>query len=219
MHPGLLDVLHHGCNKGLRAVAKRIDVDLDRPLEEPVDENATLARGRRSDLLRAVADPHVAPAEDVGRTDEDRVPDLLRDLDRVRLTRSGSPGRDVDSELAAEGGKALAVLGEVDRAERRSEDRVAGVLERSCELQRCLPAELDDDAERPLARADLEHLLLAERFEVEAVGRVVVRRDGLRVAVDHDRLVAERRGRSWPRGRSSSRTRSPARCGSGPSPG
>ena len=43
-----------------------------------------------------------------------------------------------------------------------------------------------------LAGADLEHLLRAERLEVEAVRRVVVGRDRLRVAVDHHGLVAER---------------------------
>ena len=35
------------------------------------------------------------------------------------------------------------------------------------------------------------HVLQGERLEVEAVGGVVVGRDGLRVAVDHHRLVAQ----------------------------
>ena len=43
-----------------------------------------------------------------------------------------------------------------------------------------------------LAIADGEHLLRRERLEVEPVGGVVVGGDGLRVAVDHDRLVPER---------------------------
>ena len=59
------------------------------------------------------------------------------------------------------------------------------------ELQRRLPAELDHDALRPLAVADSEHRLDVERLEVEPVGGVVVGGDGLRVAVDHHRLVAE----------------------------
>ena len=37
----------------------------------------------------------------------------------------------------------------------------------------------------------LEHVLGGQRLEVEAVGGVVVGRDGLRVAVDHDRLEAD----------------------------
>src|SRR5439155_5235844 len=60
------------------------------------------------------------------------------------------------------------------------------------ELERRLPAELDDDASGPLALEHREHGLRVERLEVEAVGRVVVRRDRLRVAVDHDGLVPQR---------------------------
>ncbi len=92
---------------------------------------------------------------------------------------------------AQQAGEALAVLGEVDGVERRAEDPVAGVLDRARELERRLAAELDHDAVGPLALADREHRLGVERLEVEPVGRVVVGRDGLGVAVDHHRLVAE----------------------------
>ena len=85
----------------------------------------------------------------------------------------------------------LAVLGEVDGVERRAEDREARGLDRPRELERRLAAELDHDAVGLLALADREHRLRVERLEVEAVGRVVVGRDGLGVAVDHHRLVAE----------------------------
>ena len=88
-------------------------------------------------------------------------------------------------------GEALAILGEVDGVERRAEDRVAGVLDDARELERRLAAELDDDADGLLPLADREHRLGVERLEVEPVGRVVVGRDGLGVAVDHHRLVAE----------------------------
>ena len=43
---------------------------------------------------------------------------------------------------------------------------------------------------RLLDAHDLEHVLGGQRLEIEPVGGVVVGRDGLRVAVDHDRLVA-----------------------------
>jgi hypothetical protein len=66
-----------------------------------------------------------------------------------------------------------------------------GVLDRARELERRLPAELDDDALGPLAVADGEHRLRVERLEVEPVGGVVVGRHRLGVAVDHDGLVAE----------------------------
>ena len=38
MDPGLFDVLHHGADVGRAAVAERVDVELDRVLEEAVDE-------------------------------------------------------------------------------------------------------------------------------------------------------------------------------------
>ena len=75
---------------------------------------------------------------------------------------------------------------------RRPEDPVARLLDVAREPERRLAAELGDDADRLLAVADGEHLLRRERLEVEPVGGVVVGGDGLRVAVDHDRLVAER---------------------------
>ena len=37
---GLLDVLHHRGDVGVVAVAERVDVELDRVLEEAVDEHA-----------------------------------------------------------------------------------------------------------------------------------------------------------------------------------
>ena len=64
----------------------------------------------------------------------------------------------------------------------------------SRELQRRLAAELDDDADerRPglLGAQDLQHVLGGQRLEIEPVGGVVVGRDRLRIAVDHDRFVA-----------------------------
>ena len=86
----------------------------------------------------------------------------------------------------------LTVLGQIDRIGRRAEDRHAGIGERLSELERRLAAELDDHAAQ-LATArldahDLEHVLGGQRLEIQPIGGVVVGRDGLGVAVDHDRL-------------------------------
>ena len=72
------------------------------------------------------------------------------------------------------------------------------LLEGDGQPQRRLPAELHDHAVRPLHGDDLEHVLEGQRLEVEPVAGVVVRRDGLGVAVHHDRLdarLAQREGR------------------------
>ena len=58
------------------------------------------------------------------------------------------------------------------------------------QVQRRLAAELHDHPQRLLLLVDAQHVLDRQRLEVELVRGVVVGRDGLRVAVDHDRLVA-----------------------------
>ena len=61
------------------------------------------------------------------------------------------------------------------------------------QVQRSLPAKLHDHADfraaRRLVFVDGEHVFKGERLKVQAVAGVVVGRDRLRVAVDHDRLV------------------------------
>src|SRR6516225_10171513 len=70
-----------------------------------------------------------------------------------------------------------------------------------CELERCLPAELNDDPMQMSARAldvdDLERILGRKRLEIEPIGGVVIGRDRFGIAVDHDGLITavpERKG-------------------------
>ena len=102
------------------------------------------------------------------------------------------PFRTADPEPVEQGCEAFAILCEVDRLEWRSHDPEARRLETAGELERRLSTELDRHGVGLLALADREHLLQAERLEVQPVRGVVVGRDGLRVAVQHHRLVAER---------------------------
>ena len=88
----------------------------------------------------------------------------------------------------------VAVFGEVDGVWRGAEDRHLGRFERLGKLERRLAAELHDDAldlaVRLLFAHDLEHVLFGERLEIEPVRGVVVGRHRLRIAIDHDGLVA-----------------------------
>ena len=92
----------------------------------------------------------------------------------------------------------LTVLGGVDRLGTRPQDRHPGLGQPGGQRQRCLATELDDDtghgAGRQLGLVDLDDVLEGQRLEVEPIGDVVVGGDGLRVAVDHDGLVAIRQG-------------------------
>ncbi len=216
MDAGLLDVLHHAAEEELGAVVERVDVDLHGVVEEPVDEQrrgqrpgrAVLRRGRHEraldvarELLGRVHDLHAAPAEHVGRAHEHRVADPGRDVLRLVERARRAERRSGQARLDEHAAELAAVLRGVDRLGARAEDRQARVREPLRERERRLATELDDDAlHRPrgeLRLVDLEHVLERQRLEVEAVGRVVVGRDRLRVAVDHDRLVAlaQREGR------------------------
>ncbi len=100
-----------------------------------------------------------------------------------------------DVQLGQQRRKALAVFGQPDRGGRGAQDRDARGLQPFGQVERRLPAELHDDARRPLALDHVQHMLQRQRLEVEPVGGVVVGGDRLRVAVDHDRLVAHLRQR------------------------
>ena len=183
------------------AIGDHVDVDLDRVLQVAIDQDRPELgelRRRRHELAElggVVHDPHGPAAEHVGGADHQRK------ADRARARRSASsrswqmsfsgwrrPSRRSSSW------KRCAVLGQIDRIGRGAEDRHAGIGERLGELERGLAAELDDHpAQLAAARLDahdLEHVLGGQRLEIQPVGGVVVGRDGLGVAVDHDRLDA-----------------------------
>jgi hypothetical protein len=63
----LLDVLHERADVRLPAVGERVDVDLDRVLEEAIDERSPVDVRVESvdDLLGRVTDAHRAAAEHV----------------------------------------------------------------------------------------------------------------------------------------------------------
>ena len=122
MHAGLLDVLHDRGDEGFAPVAERVDVDLDRAFEEAVDQHAPADLGGRRHRLGVVTDLHVPPAEHVRGPDEHRVADRLGDVGRLAGALGHRPRRDVDLELLAERPEPLAILGEIDRLERRPED-------------------------------------------------------------------------------------------------
>ena len=229
MDPGLLDVLHHAADEHLAAVAQRVDVDLDGVVEEPVDEHRPLRADRRgprdvAGQRRVVVDDlHAAPAEHVRRPHQHRVADPLGDRLRVVERGRGAERRRRQARLPQHLTERPAVLRQVDRGRGRPDHRDTRRRQPLREPERGLPAELHDHpGDGPgllLGVHDLEHVLEGQRLEVEAVRGVVVRGDGLRVAVDHHGLEPGRRATPSPRARTSSRTRCPARSGSAPTRG
>ena len=196
MHARLLDVLHDAADHDVLAVAERVDVDLDRVVQEAVEQHRRIVRHLDRlahvalEIAAVVDDLHRAAAEHVRRPHDERIADLVGGADRRGLGARGAIRRLPQLEAMQHLLEALAVLGHVDHVGRRADDRHAVRREIARELERRLAAVLDDDAERLLDVDDLEHVLERQRLEVQAIGRVVVGRHRLRIAVDHDRLVA-----------------------------
>ena len=200
MDARLLDMLHDAGDDDIRAVRDCIHVDLDRVAQILVDQHRAVAGDLDGgvdivvQLGRGIDDLHRPPPEHIGGAGQHRIADPLGNHDRLVPAAGDAVQRLAQIELVDQLREPLPVLGKIDRVGRGAEDRNALILQRLGELQRGLPAELDDDAvERParlLDMQDLQHVLNGERFEIEPIRRVVVGRDGLRIAIDHHRFVA-----------------------------
>ena len=139
-------------------------------------------------------DLHGPAAEHVGRPDQHRKADALGHRARLLGRGRGAVLGLIEPGLGEQLLEPAPVLGQVDGVRRGAEDRDFRGLERVRQLERRLAAELHDHAEQAAAglldAGDLDHVLGGQRLEIEPVGGVVVGRDRLRVAVDHDGLDA-----------------------------
>ena len=234
MDAGLLDVLHDGSDQHLaRMVADRVDVDLDGVLEEPVDEHGAHRRVRALVTERGWRRPgrgsrrrrrSPSPARRA-RSSAARAPDSRS----ARRSRAPRPPRRRCRRPAggSRGWRRAPTTARGPRPRRSPRGLVPSTSaggSRPASLSGVWPPRPTITPATPPAPPadsavdDVENRLLGDRLEVQPVGGVVVGRDGLGVAVDHDRLVARPPAAPSRRARSSSRTRSPGRSGSGPSP-
>ena len=201
MNAGLLDMLQNAADVDLFAVAQGVDVGLDRTLQEAVKVHRVVGADARSlghvitQMLGIVSDHHAAAAQHVARTHQQRVADV-RGHGLGLLKRGGLARRRVhDAQLIEQSGEALAVLGKVDGIGLGAHNVHAALLEHARQLKRSLAAERHHDAVGSLNIDDIHDVLVGERLKVQAVRGVVVSRDGLGVAVDHDGLEAAGRQR------------------------
>ena len=204
MHACLLDVFHDATDQHLAGViADRIDVDLGGVGEEPVDQHRPLGgqatlpaqaaeagqfvHGARQ-VVAVVHNLHGASPEHVTRPNQHRETDVVGDGQRLFEVDCGAARGLRDAQLVADRVPAFAILRCVDRIGRCADDQLDG--DQPGQLQRCLSAERHDDGFGLFGGDDVEDVLLRQRFEVQAIGRVVIGRHGLGIAVDHDRLEA-----------------------------
>ena len=97
-------------------------------------------------------------------------------------------GRLGDLQPVQHRGEEHAVFGYFNALGRRADDIDAVVLQTQCEIERCLAAELRDRAPARFPFVNVQHVFERERFEIEPVAGVVVRRNRLRIRVDHQRF-------------------------------
>ena len=75
----------------------------------------------------------------------------------------------------------FAVFGSSNALGRRAENRNSGLEQAVRQVQRGLPAHLDDHTDRLFGFVNVHHIFEGERLEVKFVGGIVVGRNGLRV--------------------------------------
>ena len=201
VNTGLLDMLQNAADVDLFAVAQGVDVGLDCTLQEAVQVHRVVGANARSlghviaQMLGIVGDHHAAAAQHVARTHQQWVADV-RGHGLGLLKRGGLARRRVhDTQLVEQSGEALAVLGKVDGIGLGAHDVHAALLEHARQLKRGLAAERHHDAIGALNVDNVHDVLVGERLKVQTVGRVIVGRDGLGIAVDHDGLKAAGRQR------------------------
>ena len=196
MDAGALDVLHNARDEHVGAVGDDVHLQLD-AAHILVDEDGVLDALRkndvhiRADVVFAVGDGHILPADDVGRPQQHGVADAFGGPERLLHRLDAQSLRALDAELAQQPVEPLAVLGGVDALGRGAEDADALGVEELGQLDGRLPAEGDDDADGVFGLDDAPDVLLGQRLEVQPVGDVEVGGHRLGVVVDDDDLVAQ----------------------------
>ena len=180
MDARVFDVLHHPPDHAAPAVGDGVHIPLEGVFQKAIDEDRMLGRhaSRRREVAAqralVVHDLHGSAAEHVGGPHQHGIADPARHGQRFFHRSRGAVRGLRDAEPAGERLEALPVLGDVDRVGRRAEDGHTGRLQRLGEPERRLAAELHHDAPGPLPAHDLDHVLEAERLEVQLVRDVEV---------------------------------------------
>ena len=200
MHAGIFDVLRDGVLHNLAVLGHSVELNFVGFRHKLADDDGVLLAHLAGHLQEAlqlfvgVADVHGSTREDIRRAHQDGIAHFVDELLHVIHACQGTPAGLVDAELIKHGRELATVLGTVDADGRRAEDGHALAVELHGEVVRYLSARGDYHASGRLEVDDVEHSFKRQLVEVEAVAHVVVRRDGLRVVVYHDALVAELAG-------------------------
>ena len=157
MDTGKFHVFHHGRDVNVFAVGEGVGFAFESVVEEAVDEERTV-RGHADSLghvfaehVLVVDDFHAAAAKHEARTDHHRVATDLLDASEGFVDAGGHAAfRHRDAELVHHLAEQVAVFGDIDGVDARTENLDAFVAQGTGDVQRGLATELHDHASRLL---------------------------------------------------------------------
>src|SRR5690554_2077095 len=164
VHARLLDVLHDRTDDHIGAVGHRIHVNLDRAIEEVIQQHRAVIGYLHCvtqvalELVFLVDDLHGATAQYVGWAHDQRVADLVRGRDGLVFAAHSGVRRLTQVQALDHLLEALAVLGTVNGLGAGTDDRHASLFQGTSQLQRSLPAVLHDHTLGRFDTADIQPL-------------------------------------------------------------
>ena len=196
MNPCLFDVLHNTANQHLLTVTDSINIHFNRIVKEAVEQYRCIV-GDTDRILEVAAqvgfvihDFHRTAAQHIRRTHHQRITDFFCPFNRLfdigycgvcRLFQTEADDRLLET---------LTVFRAVNRVRTGADNRHTCCFQAACQLQRRLPAVLNNHTGRFFDTHDFQHIFQCHRFEVEAVRSVIISGNRFRVAVDHDGFIA-----------------------------
>ena len=196
MNAGFLDMFHDASDDRVVAISDTVNVDFDGFFKEAVDQDRLAAGNDKRfenesfELGLVVTDLHRAAAEHKAWADENRIADFGDDFTSVRHVVGHAVGRLFQIQFVQQLLKFFAIFGGFDGVDAGSDDWNASVGKSTGQVQRRLASELNDDSVRLDVVANVQHVFDCQRLEEQQVTGVVIRTDGFRVRVDHDRFDA-----------------------------
>ena len=195
MHPGLLNVLHNRTNDHILAVGYGIDVCLDGVIKKAIEQHWRIIGNLNcvlhivSQLVFVVDDFHSSSAQYIGGTYYQRVADFFRQTNTIFNATSGAVRWLFQAQLVDHLLEALSIFCFVDRIRTGTNNRHAGCLQGTSQLQWGLSTILDNHPFRLLDVTDFKHILQGDRLKEQPIGSIIIRGHGFRITVDHDGLV------------------------------
>ena len=179
MNARALNMLHDTGDKDILAVTDGVNLDFG-ALEIFIDKDRIFNVLSEDDshvfldVSLVKRDDHVLAAENVGRTEQNRIADFVGYAESFLGCHYGYAARTLDMVLFKKLVKTLSVLSHVDCVVGGSQNVDSAFAEEFCKLDSCLTAERHYHAEGILGFDDSHNVLGGEGFKVKSVGGVKV---------------------------------------------